>query len=846
VTYTPSNSSVSFSGNIVLFSIDIPNTLQDREFRISTSAAKTNAGGTLSLNISGDQSGNLECYNCFPFRLINGGEIVGTPGPTLTRTAGPASGSTFPLGTTTVTYQATDGGGNSAQCSFTVTVVDDVKPTFTKPSDKTIYTNANCGFDASTAITGIPSNVSDNCGGVLTPTFSDAIIDGPCPGTHIITRIWKLVDSHGNNANDQQQVITVLDNTPPIITCPQPIEVSCTGMIPPPDIESIVTHDNCSSNVIVEWVSDVITNQTCTNKYTISRKYKATDGCNNSSTCIQTITVNDHTPPQIVCPNPIEVQCASMVPAPSPNSVAASDNCGHVIVTWTRDDINPGSCANRFTISRYYTATDDCGNSTMCSQVITVNDNVPPIFTRPSDKIIPFIGTCDYDASANTTGFPTGVSDNCTGNTFITSADLVQRCGYDIVIKRTWSVADECGNVSSQTQMITATDNNTPYVIYASKEAKFGENNTIGADVGVTDANGKAEFKKNDVLDPNHVYAKNITVQMPATVTFKHLIPAIGGPHPEFMNYVANPLTGNYTQSVNGDVPAGNYKDLTIKKGVTARINGSNYGKVKIEEGASVTFNNSNINLEELSVAKGKNPGTTNVYFTNCTGVKIKDKVSIEENCRVNVDGPKVNFYLGDSKKDEENFTVKGDNTQVTLNIMVPNGKLKINGGANNCIMKGYFIVEKLESDGKNVSWNKYSCTPAGAIAGRSASAVETEVTPTETIVTPVTETVVSNVIEPVSATVQQDRIEPTIPASFSVKVYPNPSSINFRIVVNSTGNEPISVRLLDMHGRILQVNPPVLKGSTITLGNKLPPGVYYADVRQGNNKELVKLVKLD
>jgi hypothetical protein len=38
------------------------------------------------------------------------------------RTAGPASGSAFPIGTTTVTHEATDTAGNSSTRSFTVTV----------------------------------------------------------------------------------------------------------------------------------------------------------------------------------------------------------------------------------------------------------------------------------------------------------------------------------------------------------------------------------------------------------------------------------------------------------------------------------------------------------------------------------------------------------------------------------------------------------------------------------------------------------------------------------------------------------------------------------------------------
>lgn len=43
-------------------------------------------------------------------------------GAVTTRIAGPASGSLFPIGTTTITYQVVDAAGNSAQCSFTVTV----------------------------------------------------------------------------------------------------------------------------------------------------------------------------------------------------------------------------------------------------------------------------------------------------------------------------------------------------------------------------------------------------------------------------------------------------------------------------------------------------------------------------------------------------------------------------------------------------------------------------------------------------------------------------------------------------------------------------------------------------
>ena len=46
-----------------------------------------------------------------------------------------ASGSTFPVGTTTVTNTATDASGNTTSCSFTVTVTDAQNPVITCPGN---------------------------------------------------------------------------------------------------------------------------------------------------------------------------------------------------------------------------------------------------------------------------------------------------------------------------------------------------------------------------------------------------------------------------------------------------------------------------------------------------------------------------------------------------------------------------------------------------------------------------------------------------------------------------------------------------------------------------------------
>src|SRR5262249_22474817 len=66
------------------------------------------------------------------------------------------SGATFALGTTTVTYSATDAHGNSSAGSFTVTVVDTTPPALSitaEPADPTNLSSANFTFSGSDAVT---------------------------------------------------------------------------------------------------------------------------------------------------------------------------------------------------------------------------------------------------------------------------------------------------------------------------------------------------------------------------------------------------------------------------------------------------------------------------------------------------------------------------------------------------------------------------------------------------------------------------------------------------------------------------------------------------------------------
>lgn len=87
----------------------------------------------------------------------------------------PTSGSTFPLGTTTVNCSASDGNGNSASGSFTVTVRDTTPPTLNLPADITTTATGNSQATVNytaTATDLVSGNVSVNCTPASGSSFS--------------------------------------------------------------------------------------------------------------------------------------------------------------------------------------------------------------------------------------------------------------------------------------------------------------------------------------------------------------------------------------------------------------------------------------------------------------------------------------------------------------------------------------------------------------------------------------------------------------------------------------------------------------------------------------------------
>ena len=146
--------------------------------------------------------------------------------------------------------------------SGAITVLDTVAPTYTRPENAEIYLSASCDVNISTAVTGEPTELADNCSDQLTVTFRDEAPVTDCGGAYHFNRVWRVVDPSGNvSRSDSIQVVTVRDTVRPVIASGYPAEWTAQPNL------------NCNSNVPLIW-SEILNNF-------------ASDNCNAAMTAYQ-------------------------------------------------------------------------------------------------------------------------------------------------------------------------------------------------------------------------------------------------------------------------------------------------------------------------------------------------------------------------------------------------------------------------------------------------------------------------------------------------------------------------------------------------------------------------------
>ena len=353
---------------------------------------------------------------------------------------------TFPLGATTVTWTVTDGSGNTATCAQIITVVDTQAPTITCPIAITVPANAGSCV-ATGVVLGMPTS-ADNC--------SVASVVNNAPATFplgVTTVIWTVTDGSGNTTNCTQ-FVTVVDTQLPTIFCSAPITVpanlgSCvaTGLV----LVVPTTADNCS-------VASVTNNAPAT--YPLGNTtvtWTVTDGSGNIRTCTQVVTVIDTQMPTIACPANVIVPAnagicnATGVVLGSP---VTADNCSVASVT------NNGLATYPLGVTNVtWTVIDGSGNTTTCTQTVTVVDTQNPVIACPANITVSTGG-----GSCSATGVALGTpftSDNCSVASVTNNGLATYPLGTTNVV---WTVVDGSGNVATCTQTVTVQDHQNPTI----------------------------------------------------------------------------------------------------------------------------------------------------------------------------------------------------------------------------------------------------------------------------------------------------------------------------------------------------------------------------------------------
>ncbi|XP_071840115.1 uncharacterized protein [Apostichopus japonicus] len=297
------------------------------------------------------------------------------------------SGECFPVGIRNVLYTFTDVAGNSATCTFTVTIVrrDDTPPEISNcPTDIMLLMTPNTEC---LAVSWIEPTARDS-----SPPITRTVTHptGTCFEQGLTTVTYSFVDAVGNIARCSFDVsIQILDTVPPRITfCPNditqnsPVPGGCTVVTFP---EPTAVDESNGQLTVIQSHRSGDCFQTGS---TTAISYVFLDPAGNRASCTFSVRIDvpdtqlpviSGCPSNIMLTLPVGQTCITTVWVPP----TATDNNGQVTST---SSVDPNTCFSEGTNPIVYIFTDSSGNSAMCTFFIIV--------LRPVDITPPVVVTC--------------------------------------------------------------------------------------------------------------------------------------------------------------------------------------------------------------------------------------------------------------------------------------------------------------------------------------------------------------------------------------------------------------------------------------------------------------------
>jgi gliding motility-associated-like protein len=446
------------------------------------------ATASTALNVTlqcSDTTGLTAAQNQAPVATDNCGGTV-----TYTKTSGNfVAGSCVNSGTYTNTWVANDVCLNTST-TFTqvITIEDTAKPTWTTQTaslDATLECSDLTALASAQALFPTASDLCDADVLNVIKTSGQFIASGSCSNAGTYTNTWTVTDDCGNISDTFTQVITIQDTTKPTWTSQVnslDATLECSDLSALASAQALfpTASDLCDADVlnIVKTSGQFLASGSCSNAGTYTNTWTVTDDCGNiSDTFTQVITIEDTAKPTWTTETAsldATLECSDLTALASAQALfpTASDLCDADVLNIVKTSgqfLASGSCSNAGTYTNTWTVMDDCGNiSDTFTQVITIEDTSKPTWTTQTASLDLTLECSDLSALASAQAlFPTA-SDLCDAdvlNIVKTSGQFVASgsCSNAGTYTNTWTVADDCGNVSDTfTQVITIQDTTKP------------------------------------------------------------------------------------------------------------------------------------------------------------------------------------------------------------------------------------------------------------------------------------------------------------------------------------------------------------------------------------------------
>ncbi len=265
-----------------------------------------------------------------------------------------------------------------------------------------------------------------------------------------------------------------------VVTCPDDVTGLTCGDTLPDAETSLPGSSNCSASVeftVISVVDSEFPTSFCTgNNLAVTRTYTVMDDCDNEIQCVQTFTFEADTEgPEVICPDDVTgLTCGDTLPD-AETTLSGIDNCSpaveYLVSSVVDSDLPTSFCAgDNLVVTRTYTVSDECRNQIQCVQTFTFEaDTDGPQIDCPADVTGLTCGDTLPDPETSFSG-----TDNCGSGSeteftvvSVVDSDLpTSFCADDnLVVTRTYTVVDDCGNETQCVQNFTYdVDNNVPQI----------------------------------------------------------------------------------------------------------------------------------------------------------------------------------------------------------------------------------------------------------------------------------------------------------------------------------------------------------------------------------------------